>query len=302
MAERAADLERLQRWLQTVVMHPGGAARGVAARAARAIVPQERLDPASLVRFSAQLDALERLGVYANMYYWRLLDILREEYPGTRHLLGEHVFERAGRAFIDRHPSRHHSLSCFSTEFPAFLGRHLRGDPRRLFAVDLARVERAMEDVFDERQVEVLRFETLAAMPVEAWAHAVLELNPALRLLRLAHPVNPYMNALRSSGRPRRPRLRTSWLAVYRHRYRVWRVDLSAAQYRLLGALADGVALGHAVALGLARARREGGPQPDLATWFRDWTAQGLFCGLRTDAACTVNSEQPHEREIQLAR
>ena len=54
---------------------------------------------------SKSLSSVERLDIYAHMYYARLLEILVDEYPTTRQILGPE-FSRACRRFLARHPSR----------------------------------------------------------------------------------------------------------------------------------------------------------------------------------------------------
>lgn len=72
----ASQLDRIERWMQAVVMHPGGAAQGLATVKARAYLPQAARDLESVVTRSKQLSALARLGIYAEMYYLRLLEVL----------------------------------------------------------------------------------------------------------------------------------------------------------------------------------------------------------------------------------
>jgi hypothetical protein len=285
-ARGGAELGTLQQWLQAVVTHPDGVGRGIASATARRLIPGAAADPAAVVLPSKSLDALDRLGIYAHMYWARLLEILEEEYPTTRRVLGEAAFERAGRRFLHLHPSTHRTLSLLSAGFPAFLARHLPAGPRKAFAVDVARIERAMEDVFDAPQAEPLGAADFAAIGGEQWHRVGLALVPAARLLGLTHPANDYMNALRAGRRPRIPRPRASWVIVYRRDYRLHRQSLTREQYRLLAALAAGRPLAEAVGAALAG---QGDDAARLAAqvggWFRQWSAAGLFASLTGPAA-----------------
>ena len=280
MSAPARELERVQRWMQSVVTHPAGVDAGLHTATARGLLPEavERLE--NVVLPSRSLGAAERLGIYAWMYYARLVEVLEEEYPTTRKILGDEVFDRACRRYIDRHPSTGRTLQCMSADFPAFLSRHLRGDARRLVACDVARIERAMEDVFDAPMAEPLTHEQVSAVGPDQWATARLVLNPALQLLTLRTPANDVMNAIRRGQRWRNPAPRAAHVLVHRHRYRIHRNKLDPAPFVLLSALGDGRPLGAAVALALRRcpgdATRLG---RKLGGWFRDWTAAGLFVG-----------------------
>ena len=63
-------------------------------------------------------------------------------------------FEAACRAFLVAHPSGSYQLNRLSAPFPEWLATAPEAEgPHRDFAADVARVERAMEDVFDDPAV-----------------------------------------------------------------------------------------------------------------------------------------------------
>lgn len=275
----APPLATLEHWMQTVVMHPNGAEPGVRSAAARRLLPRSAKDLGSVVLPSKALTSVERLNIYAHMYYARLLEVLENEYPTTRRILGDEVFWRACRAYVHRHPSRHRTLNSLSEKFPAFLGRHLPRGNRSGLAVDVARIERAMEDVFDAPRAEPLTAAEFAAISAEEWGRVRLRVNPALKFLKLHYPANAYMNALRGKGKPRVPRPRPTFVIVFRRDFTVFRRDQEPEQFRLLQALAAGRTLAQAVRGSVAR--RRGGADELAATlgaWFRQWAADRVFC------------------------
>ncbi len=280
-----AGLATLERWMQEVVMHPGGAAVGVRAAPARRLLPAAASRLESIVLPSKSLSSVERLGIYAYMYYARLLEILGDEYPVTRQLLGDEVFWKACRRFVERNPSRHRTLNHLSVRFPLFLSRHLPPGNRRGLATDVARIERAMEDVHDEARALPLTAAEFASIGAAEWNRVRLRLVPAIRLLELRYPANDYMNAVRANRKPRVPRPRASCVIVYRRDFRVFRRDQEPAQFRLLSALARGRTLEEAVRKSVS------GRAPDadtlaatLGAWFREWAAAGIFCGIERTA------------------
>ncbi len=71
------ELSQIQRWMQAVITHPGGAAAGldsVEARAEFDIVPA---DVERVISPSQQQSSLERLAIYAQAYFARLSECLR---------------------------------------------------------------------------------------------------------------------------------------------------------------------------------------------------------------------------------
>jgi hypothetical protein len=270
----AASLAALERWMQAVVMHPEGAEAGLRSQPARRLLPEAARDPSGVVLPSKQLSAVERLEIYAHMYFARLVEVMEAEYPSVRQLLGPHAFAAACRRFVAKHPSRSRMLNGLSAGFPDYLAKTLPRTNRNGLVVDIARIERAMEDVFDAP----------AAVPMSAAEFAAvgeatrLRLNPALALLELRYPANTYMNALRRGERPRIPRPRATFVIVFRRGVQVLRRDQEPEQFRLLRALAAGKPLAAAVRASIGRnsgsADRVG---RRLGRWFEEWAGAHLF-------------------------
>lgn len=273
------ELDTLERWMQAVVMHPEGAGPGVRSPPAKKLLPRAAKNLASVVLPSKQLTSVERLDIYAHMYYARLLEVMENEYPTTLQILGREPFFDACREYLRRHPSRSRTLNSLTGKFPAFLARHLPKGHRSALAADVARIERAMEDVFDAPRAEPLTAAEIAAVGAGEWERARLRVNPALRFLELRYPANAYLNAVRGKGRPRIPRPKASCVIVFRRGFQVFRRDQEPAQFRLLQALAVGRTLGQAVRASVAK--RKGSAERiagTLGAWFKEWAANGLFC------------------------
>jgi hypothetical protein len=208
------------------------------------------------------------------MYYARLGEVMEAEYPTVRQLLGPRAFTDACRRYVAKHPSRARLLNGLSAGFPDFLARTLPRSHRNGLAVDIARIERAMEDVFDAPAATPMTAAEFAAVG----ERTRLAVNPALVLLELRYPANATMNALRRGERPRIPRPRASRVIVFRRGFQVLRREQDAEQFRLLKALVAGKPLAAAVRASLGRsagsadrvARR-------LRAWFEEWAGAHLF-------------------------
>jgi hypothetical protein len=275
-------LETLERWMQAVVMHPEGAEAGLRSRPARRLLASAARAPSAIVLPSKQLSSVERLGIYAHMYYARLIEVMEGEYPTLRQVLGPREFDAACRRFVAKHPSRTRTLNTLSAGFPDFLAKTLPRTSRNSLAVDVARIERAMEDVFDAPRAEPMTAAQFAAIGADAWERVSLRLNPALVLLSLQYPANAYMNALRRGEKPRLPRARATGVIVYRRGFQVFRRDQEPEQFRLLAALAAGRPLGAAVRAAIrgsgANAARVA---KRLGKWFEEWASAHLFVQTR---------------------
>ncbi len=284
MLRDVPELEQIQRWMQALIMDADGVRSGLKSEIAGKILPCTEESLEGLVLPSQQLNSVERLSIYGNMYFWRLTEILAEEFPTVRHLFGPELFGKVVRDYVTRHPSTHYSLTQLGRKFPAYLADEADDLPDREFAADVATVERAMEDVFDARRAEPIQFEDLTAIPIERWGDIRLQTIPALRLLQLDYPVNTYITAVREDRQMDIPATAPAFVAVYRHNYRVWRIDLDLQKFTLLAALHQGGSLGSALDLCASLPETDPASLMDaISDWFREWTSEGLFCGALLD-------------------
>jgi len=265
--------------MQEVVVHPGSIDEALASKAARAEVPPERLG--DVVLPSRTLAPAQRVEIYQRMYLLRMEEALGIDYPALQHFLGPRGFRDLVRGYVASFPSRSYTLNRLGDHVPAFV-LTASGLRHRGFCHDLARLELAMTEVFDEAETPTLSAEAVAAVPAEAWAAARLRPIAAFRLLALRYPANAYLQSLRRRGhRHPRPLRKDGWLAVYRRNYGVRRLELSHPAYRLLSELAAGAApLGEAVTAAARRRGRSAAGQTQLYRWFREWMAKGLFQGI----------------------
>ena len=112
----------------------------------------EDIDPGALLAGTSELDARERIGIYANMFIWRQIDALRDDFPRVARLLGEGPFYAMAEDYLKAHPSRHPSLSELGRGLPGFL-RERQGDGARPDLADLAALDWARAKVFEDANV-----------------------------------------------------------------------------------------------------------------------------------------------------
>jgi len=269
-------LERLQRWMQEVVVHPGVIDEALASPEAEKEIPSEEL--ADVVLPSHSLSPAERVGVYHGMYLMRMGEALATDYPVIKHYLGDEDFDELVRDYVGRYPSRSYTLNRLGDYLPKFLAD--RPDwSQDGFLADLARLELAMTGVFDEEETPVLSGEDLESVPPGDWERARLRPIAALRMLELEHVVVPHLTAYHRERSCPKPTKRPSWVAVYRRGYSVLRLELSRAEHGLLRDLVDGTPLGEALATAIAGGR-SAHQQARVFRWFRTWIREGMFAAV----------------------
>jgi len=270
-------LERLQRWMQSVVVHPGTVEDAVADPSVEADVPKDRVGEVILP--SAHLAPLERLEIYHAMYPLRMEEALASDYTALKHFLGDQGFFRLVEGYVQAHPSRSFTLNPLGRHLPEYLaGAHVK---KRAFCQDLARLERAIAEVFEDEERPALDEQAIAAVPAEAWEHARLRTIPAFRLLALRYPASAYLDSVNDEAH-RHPEVKRQdgWVAVYRRGYAVYRHDLGRAAHDLLTDLVAGRTVGEAVAAAMRRRGRARPQADDLFRWFRQWAAAGMFASV----------------------
>ena len=270
-----ASLERVQRWMQSVVVHLGGVDEAVASPEAEAQIPRDRVGEVILP--SKTLTPVERVGIYHGMYLLRMEEALESDYPALQHFLGHRGFRTLVAGYVQAFPSRSYTLNRLGDHLPEHV-KTAPGVPRREFCHDLARLELMVTQVFDGPETKSLAPDAIAAVPEDAWERARLTPVAAFRLGALRYPVNAYLQSMRGEGHDHpKPRLKDTWVAVYRRDYAVRRLDLTRPAYDLMADLAAGKALGEAVSAALRRGSRRGPSQDELFRWFRDWVSSGVF-------------------------
>ena len=263
-------LRRTQRWFQ-------GAITASCARPKRASPSSAEVD-ARITR-STKLTAAERLDIYAVAYFSRLHEALASDYPATVHLLGHERYHRVAGEYLTRFPSRHYSLNHLGRDFPRFLAGKT-SIPRRALVRDVAKLELAMQVVFDAAEAEGLTPGELAAIPPERFPTAVFRFVPAFTLLELDHRANAIVSAVKQGTTPfPSPGRKKTFVAVYRKNYVLWRKDLDETEYTILRALRRGTTLDRAL-----RSVERIDRRPDLVARvsriFQDWQSEGVIAGL----------------------
>lgn len=271
-------LDALQKWMQAVVVYPGATAAALRSPAARKHLPASQIQ--SVLLPSPTLTPAQRIAVYQEMYPLRMYDALAADYPGLEHFLGER-FSDFVVAYTAAHPSKGYTLNRLGDSVPAFLAKQRRFGPRP-FLVDLARLELAMTQAFDEREAPPLDVSAFEAIPQSKLALSRLTTVPSLRLVRLDWNAGAYLDTVRDENHDHpKPLKKASYVAVFRRKYAIYRLPVSAAAFMVLTDIAESRRLGQVVQRSLARRGPHRGSPDDFARWFREWTSEGLFSGVK---------------------
>ena len=150
------------------------------------------------------VSAEDRLGVYATAIRLRFLEVLGQDYPGLRALVGDDEFRRLGLAYIEAHPSHDHSIRWFGSHLRAFLRSTAPWREQPLLA-EMAGFEWAKGELLDAADSQVVGVEDIAAIAPDRWAGIRPRLMPAVRRLVLEWNVPVLWKAIDADDPPPPP-------------------------------------------------------------------------------------------------
>jgi hypothetical protein len=294
----------LQRTMARAVMQPltksehmqekapgGGKMR---AYASRFIKPNDRLT------------SFERLEIYNRQYWFRLFSALAEDFPGLRSVLGDKQFDAMCKAYIVDCPSTSFTLRNLGSKMEAWLRAHPKwAGKKQTLAVDIARLEWADIEAFDNESKPALRTEDLATAEAETLK---LELQPYVRLLDFAYPVDDLLLAVRKeddtdfasnafSERRKKKHVRAVakldpkpiYLVVHRIDNSVYFRRIAPEEFAVLTALSKGRPLAKALDAAFRKSKMPSEEQTAaVQKYFQTWATLGWFCRPKQSKAVSA--------------
>jgi hypothetical protein len=193
-------LENTESLFWSLITAPEGVRPGLDDLVRRGAASPGDLD--AMIDAGAKMTPADRLDVYANMYFFRLLDCLKEDFPKLLEALGAGRFHNLATDYLLACPSAHPSLRYVGERLPAFLAGHALGRECPVLA-DLARLEWARADLFDAADAATLTREHLATLPQDEAGDVHLRLVPACTLLNLDHDAPRLWHAMNDRSKTR---------------------------------------------------------------------------------------------------
>jgi hypothetical protein len=289
------SLERVQRWMLSVITHPLGVEAGLVGPQAQSELKVAPTNVEAVIERSHACTSVERLAVYSHAYFARLLECLEAEFDVVAKAAGRDPFASLAAGYLQSYPPSSYTLGQLGAHFPRYLEE--TRPPRTAteaspdwadVLIDVARLERLYAEVFDgpgHEATQPLDASDLGQVPPGDWPRLRLQITPSLRLLSLRFPAHDYFAALRRTDDAPPPEPRNVTLAVSRRNFVVERREVTPLQATLLTAMQSGLSLGDALEAALSQHET---PARDLLAqlehWFRDWTAAGLIIGLEPPA------------------
>src|SRR5271154_6487233 len=294
-SQTKSQFYELQKLMATAVMRP--LARGDKMQVKWMDGRRTEIIAKKFIKPNDRLTSFERLEIYNRQYWFRIRQCFYEDYPGLRAILGDKKFEQLTDAYLAKFPSQSFTLRNLGSRLVKFIEAGSRWvSPHKQLALDMARLEWAHTEAFDNEAKPPLKLEDLAGLEA---SKIRLRLQPHLTLLKLKNEIDDFLielkknsglrseasNAMEQNHRRKKTKVarglkrKINFLAVHRHDDLIYYKQLEPGQFRLLSALQNGATLEKAC-VELVGLKISGNLGEMIQKWFSSWAALGWFCGL----------------------
>ena len=178
---------------------------------------------ASFIKPNSKLTSFQRLEIYNQQYWYRLIDSLREDFPGLQAYLGEEVFELVVTGYLETHKSSSYTLRNLGAGLANFLlSKQLPTKSKSKVGSQIAAFEWAEVIAFDEEFVEPI---TQKDIEKPGFINTSLRLQPYISVLKLDYAVDSFIakakdtdirESLRDEKKLLTPEKRLTYCVVHR--------------------------------------------------------------------------------------
>ncbi len=156
---------------------------------------------ADRIAATPEVPVATRLGIYADAYRLRLIEVLATDFSKLQALAGDDLFDRLCRAYIDAHPSEHFSVRYFGRYLAEFLAVT---PPYRETPVlsEMAALEWALSLAFDAADDPVVTVDDVASLDPGMWPQLRLGFHASVQRLQCAWNTTELWSALDQGADP----------------------------------------------------------------------------------------------------
>lgn len=231
---------------------------------------------------SATLLPSERIEIYHQQYWWRLLDALQKNFPFVTRLFGTLAFQsEIAIPYLVAHPPHHWALNTLGDTLPEWMQNFYFEEDRELI-IKAAEIDRAAQKSFSIESCPPLDFTSLSPHEIVS---KQLTLQPHLQLFKLKSDLFTFRDAFLEkevdywSSHPF-PELKQGrcFAVLFRNlkNHIAWK-PLTSAEFTLLSQFKTGSSIIEACEKIEEEDYNEA--QESLSLWFHEWTFLQWFVG-----------------------
>lgn len=205
------------------------------------------------------------------MYFFRILDCLKEDFPSVLKVVGKSRFHNLITDYLLKHPPRHWSLRYVGDRLSAFIRQHVIRK-KYPFLGELAEMEWLLIEAFDAADETPLNKEALKNINPPRWGEIPLALHPSVHMRTFRWPVDRIGKKMK--------REKTD-LVLWRQGFKICYQRIKKEEREMLRTLRKGVDLG-SLCEAAAGIYTPNEVASKVAGFLQKWVENGLITGEYT--------------------
>lgn len=223
------------------------------------------------------INSIARLNIYANAYRVRLREVIDTDHPVLGSYLGDELFNKMVKGYIDLFPSRFKSLRYFASRLPDYLSDET---PFREYPVlsDLAKFERVLLHAFDAAEHSRMVFTDLQKIPQDAWPEMTFRFHPSVQLFNTDWNSVEIWQAIKQEAVPPAAEIHKGmcWL-LWRNTERLTEfISIESTEYAIITSALEGSNFSNMCAL-LQNYLPSESVSSQAVTYLTQWVRRGLL-------------------------
>lgn len=217
----------------------------------------------------------ERLAIYREGYYLRLIGALKSDYEVLQSYLGVGTFNQLMVNYVEACPSRYFSIRDVGMHLSEYIRTQL---PEQLLWSELAEFEWKLTEILFNKEVEVLSLEDLKSIAPEQWPELVFKLHPSAYLMKHHYNIPeswPLLKENKSCDFIHHPE--ANFTLIWRKGYQSYFLSLGAHEETMFTTLQKQLCFSD-----FCEAMCDYIPEESAVTWvsqvLQRWMAEGLIC------------------------
>jgi hypothetical protein len=284
------SLLELQRWMKWIITDPRGVEDALLGPPSEKVANIERyLEPKPgarhLLAVEEHCTSSDRLSIYAEAYFSRIVESLEADFPRLRAVLGEFPFQKLAADYLKAFPSRSYNIGEVGKNLPAFTTEY-QATENIPFLPELASLEWELIESFYAPNAPAFDPATVAEL-AEHWELLLVTLEPAAKVLRSKWPLDLFWAWDNEQNLPCSVEASDECaFLLWRQSGSVYLEKISPSEALALEALQKGETISRCLTL-LSRQMEQNSASEDLetlvATLFGKWATNGIISKVTVD-------------------
>lgn len=287
--EKTLSLRELQAWMKWIITDPRGVDKALANPSPDVKKYSSRYtspNPSAhhLISKQPPITVANRLEIYAEAYFSRIVESMESDFPATAKILGEIDFQRLVANYLKEYPSSTPNVGEVGKKLSDFVVNYeeLKEKP---FIRDLIELEWLFVEAFySDEPGEVFDFTRLSYLTHEEIASHSVSIHPSIRIFKSTWPLESLWKLRDKESTADFEEIKKSEKEEY---YLLYRnkgfIEFEKMEYEkgiILSLLRDGLSLAEVI----DRLPPVGSEEAsdNLTNWFNEWVALRIIVGFAT--------------------